>query len=827
MFTKYLRLLSFHSETQSSSNGVNPPPLKRSHDTDNSASSINFAFNVDHFYNNLYSLQQENILTDTIIIYDGDSFHCHSFIISTFSSYLKQKLLQSSTSTIELANCCLLSDSDLVFSVLKTFYGQCLHVTAQSLPQLSAVASLLDFQELSEFVTERMTHGLKNFDDSSFVLDLNVVASRCISSCFHDVRVSYKNTPVKTNSVILAVFSRTFYTSFICDFADKETRNFHYSGEFPGVSENIFRLFFELFHCKSIKLNISNVLDYFQLSSYFQVDELKLACNQFLTNNCFSETELMCLLQISNERDQLNFVEYNIEIFKILSNIDEEPFPLTSSFVVLLLPFIDIVWLFRCLMELHKVDPFSPSELSELLSLSVISESECSQIFEILKPLFHLSQFTSILIEWSIKTFQTVENSETITILWFFTILCEVDKKICFGKHLNFLSDIFTSVISPCCLNDHSNYCFSFTCLEHLCSKLPSEYCLWLARSLLNSWKSVKYSNCPLSVDVFAKCVQSITVNDSNLLDYLKLLMELNSDETLGVFINSYVAKCSHSYWESRNNDLKLSNQLYSNGLHFLTSECLNKNYSAAFALFQESANMNNVEAIFKLGNCYYLGLGVAKNLNLAAEYFKNAAELGHVFGMVNVGYCYYWGEGLLENKKEAFDWFKKAADLNNSEAMYWLSFSYRHHSGLTQNRSKGIRWLKLSAKFGNARAMNALISRGFIYFNGNGVKANVDEAIHHYQMASDAGCSSAMKNLGVKYLRGIVVKKDLHTAFELFEKSAKLNNVNGIDQLITCIKNGVGTDCDLEKAMHWEAKKEELKDCQATDQLLRRGLLM
>ncbi|KAL0229386.1 hypothetical protein GEMRC1_014003 [Eukaryota sp. GEM-RC1] len=199
-----------------------------------------------------------------------------------------------------------------------SFYGQPLPVTTQTFPHLSLIADFLQYQQLSDFVTERMSEGLSNFDHNDFPNDLDLFVFEIVDSCPRDVRVSYKNTSIKINSVILSLFSKTYFTLFSCQFEDSNTRVFSYCDQFPGVNEDVFSQFFDLFYCKSIEFSILNVLDYFQLSDYFQVDELKLACQKFLVNT-FSEAEVICLLKDSNERNQLHFITENLQLFSVLS----------------------------------------------------------------------------------------------------------------------------------------------------------------------------------------------------------------------------------------------------------------------------------------------------------------------------------------------------------------------------------------------------------------------------------------------------------------------------------------------------------------------------
>ncbi|KAL0240111.1 hypothetical protein GEMRC1_010218 [Eukaryota sp. GEM-RC1] len=145
------------SSKTSNNTDVKSPPSKRPRVLDNC------------FCNNLYSLQRDNHLTDTVITYDGNSFHCHSFVVGAFSPVLREKSLYSTT--VEFPLFPFLTDPDIFFSVLSTLYGQSLTVTPENVPTLSIIASLLQFQELSEFVTERITNGLTNFESNNFKLD--------------------------------------------------------------------------------------------------------------------------------------------------------------------------------------------------------------------------------------------------------------------------------------------------------------------------------------------------------------------------------------------------------------------------------------------------------------------------------------------------------------------------------------------------------------------------------------------------------------------------------------------------------------------------------
>lgn len=73
---------------------------------------------------------------------------------------------------------------------------------------------------------------------------------------------------------------------------------------------------------------------------------------------------------------------------------------------------------------------------------------------------------------------------------------------------------------------------------------------------------------------------------------------------------------------------------------------------------------------------------------------------------------------------------------------------------------------------------MNVL---GDMYFDGEGVYKNDEEAMKWYNLAADKGNSDAMFNLACMYRMGCGVDKDINTALYWAKKSASLNNARGM----------------------------------------------
>ncbi|KAL0239755.1 hypothetical protein GEMRC1_009863 [Eukaryota sp. GEM-RC1] len=430
-----------------------------------------------------------------------------------------------------------------------------------------------------------------------------------------------------------------FQNLISCEFNDSAVRNFEYSDEFSGVSDEVFGSFFGLIHYENfVEFSISNILEFFQLSVYFQVDQFKLDCKNFLVSNSFSQEELFSLLKTCNDKNQFYFIDQNTEIFSILSTIEHEPFPLRVSFITSLLPVVDPFWLFKCLIEQYKDEHSLDPKTNEFLKLPEEFSVDFFKIFELIDCTSD-DHLISTLLEWSMYIFQNVKSFTNIPPDWF---LWTLQKNFNYFTDLNLFGECFLSIVTLESLKNYPYLCLPKNYLELLCSILPGDFCMWLGKSLVKSWKNSDEFNFSWNVDGFIKCISLIMEKpDLNVMQFLKFLMEIRKDTNLGSYINSFVAETSLDFCSSREKELKAGNQLYSDGLLFFDGNSVTQNYGQAFALFNEGANHNHVDSILKLGSCYYLGLGVEKNLYKAVEYFKKSAELGNVFGMLNLGYCF------------------------------------------------------------------------------------------------------------------------------------------------------------------------------------------
>ena len=81
-----------------------------------------------------------------------------------------------------------------------------------------------------------------------------------------------------------------------------------------------------------------------------------------------------------------------------------------------------------------------------------------------------------------------------------------------------------------------------------------------------------------------------------------------------------------------------------------------------AFKYAKERAESGQPASQVSLGNCYYVGQGVAKDYVEAVKWFRKAAEQGSAHAQYALGMCYVMGRGVKKDDIEAHAYYSLAA---------------------------------------------------------------------------------------------------------------------------------------------------------------------
>ena len=184
----------------------------------------------------------------------------------------------------------------------------------------------------------------------------------------------------------------------------------------------------------------------------------------------------------------------------------------------------------------------------------------------------------------------------------------------------------------------------------------------------------------------------------------------------------------------------------------------------------------------------YYIGVALLEGIETAQDpqaalgYFEQAADQGHTDAMVSLGKLYEDGVHVPKDVVEAARRFKTAADNGNALGAMNVAFSYWTGEGVEESATTALAYAKQGAE---GDYLGAYFLLGIIYdFGGDGVPENNQLAIEYYEKAAIHDHSAAALNLALMYKEGEGTEKDLDEALRWMRKANELGHEKAPAQL-------------------------------------------
>jgi TPR repeat protein len=169
-------------------------------------------------------------------------------------------------------------------------------------------------------------------------------------------------------------------------------------------------------------------------------------------------------------------------------------------------------------------------------------------------------------------------------------------------------------------------------------------------------------------------------------------------------------------------------------GLIYLTEDWPGKDIPKAISYLRSSADQNNAEAMWKLGDLYDNGLGVKKDLLIALDWYRKSKRTvtlkskiqfqknvngkfipqstsdlindmtkksldNNVEEQFKLANIYYDGQLVEPDDKQAFDWYIEAAKNSHSYSMLMVGYMYCRGIGVEKDINKANKWLEQTTK--------------------------------------------------------------------------------------------------------------------------------
>ena len=132
------------------------------------------------------------------------------------------------------------------------------------------------------------------------------------------------------------------------------------------------------------------------------------------------------------------------------------------------------------------------------------------------------------------------------------------------------------------------------------------------------------------------------------------------------------------------------------------------------------------------------------------------------------------------------FETIRKAAEQGQADAQTNLGVMYYNGEGVVKNAQEAVKWWLKAAEQGNAEAQYYL---GLMYDNGVGLVKNFQEAVKWYRKAAEQGQADSQFSLGLMYVTGEGVVKNFTTAYAWF-LLAKFNGYEKADEGIKLLES-------------------------------------
>lgn len=287
-------------------------------------------------------------------------------------------------------------------------------------------------------------------------------------------------------------------------------------------------------------------------------------------------------------------------------------------------------------------------------------------------------------------------------------------------------------------------------------------------------------------------------------------------------------------------------------GIMLLTGQNFKKDEEQAVYWFKKSAGQGNVEAQILLAFSYFEGVErdearafklaktIAekdpgsiniKNIHGVEEIYSSVEELVAAAQII-LGVTYYEGRGGVQKDLE--------------QAEYWFDKAVGHASEPFKKEAERI-LKKVRAEIRAEKARkevnspdniikraesgdtDAQFTLGMMYYNGENVKQDYEQAFYWLKKATDKRPTTRSRGLlAYMYLKGIGCRKDDEQAFKMFKEISEQNESDVVQEMTfldgyaldalrgaqlnlgLMYADGIGTNQDLEKAEFWLNKVAE-----------------
>ncbi len=210
--------------------------------------------------------------------------------------------------------------------------------------------------------------------------------------------------------------------------------------------------------------------------------------------------------------------------------------------------------------------------------------------------------------------------------------------------------------------------------------------------------------------------------------------------------------------------------------------------------------NPKDTAAMTLLGELYSQGIGVVPDPKIAAEWYEKAARLGDAHAKATLGLLMIEGVGIPKNPAQGKALLEQAAGAGNALASYNLALLLLS-SGAPVEAAHASMLIRRAADNEIPDAQHAL---GVLYLKGHGVDKNLAEAAKWFLKAAQNGSTAGEVEYAILLFNGEGVPANEELAAKYFKRAAYAGNAIAQNRLARMYAVGKGVSKDKVEAASW-----------------------
>ena len=142
----------------------------------------------------------------------------------------------------------------------------------------------------------------------------------------------------------------------------------------------------------------------------------------------------------------------------------------------------------------------------------------------------------------------------------------------------------------------------------------------------------------------------------------------------------------------------------------YLADDVVEQNLKESTKWFLKAAELNDAEALDRVGGAYLHGAGIDQNPAMAVSFYKRAiCADGYAEALLDLGLAYLKGDGVPQSDAHGFSLMIRSARQGNAAAQYNMGYIYNNGITVDIDTSEALKWYTLSANQGYEQAIDFL----------------------------------------------------------------------------------------------------------------------